>query len=89
MSFFLPNRRSNFLPAVCIVFGILAQSIHAQEPIRALLVLGGCCHDYKTQQTLITQGISKRANVRWKIAYDSDTGTKHLNPIYESDDWLH
>ena len=57
------------------------------KPIRALLVLGGCCHDYKKQQELITKGISARANVQWAIAYDPDTGTKHLNPWYEKEDW--
>ena len=57
------------------------------KPIRALLVLGGCCHDYKKQQELITKGISARANVQWAISYDPDTGTKHLNPWYEKEDW--
>jgi type 1 glutamine amidotransferase len=57
------------------------------KPIRALLVIGGCCHDYKKQKDLITAGISKRANVQWVIAYDPDTGTKHLNPIYDKADW--
>jgi type 1 glutamine amidotransferase len=57
------------------------------KPIRALLVLGGCCHDYKKQQELLTRGISARANVQWAISYDPDTGTKHLNPWYEKEDW--
>ncbi|WP_439629078.1 ThuA domain-containing protein [Gemmata sp.] len=57
------------------------------KPIRALLVLGGCCHDYKKQQELLTKGVSARANVQWAIAYDPDTGTKHLNPVYEKEDW--
>ena len=57
------------------------------KPIRALLILGGCCHDYKEQQTLLTKGISARINVQWAIGYDPDTGTKHLNPWYEKDDW--
>jgi type 1 glutamine amidotransferase len=57
------------------------------KPIRALLVIGGCCHDYATQKDLLTKGISARANVQWKIAYDRDTGTKHKNPIYDKADW--
>jgi type 1 glutamine amidotransferase len=57
------------------------------KPIRALLVIGGCCHDYKKQQELLTKGISARANVQWAIAYDPDTTVKHLNPIYEKEDW--
>lgn len=56
------------------------------KPLRALLVIGGCCHDYARQQEL-TRGVSQRANVEWTLAYDTDTGTKHLNPVYENPDW--
>jgi type 1 glutamine amidotransferase len=57
------------------------------KPIRALLVIGGCCHDYGKQKDILTKGISARANVQWTIAYDPDTGTKHLNPVYAKPDW--
>ncbi len=57
------------------------------RPIRALLVAGGCCHDYKNQKDLLTKGLSRRANIVWTIAYDPDTSTKHKNPIYEKSDW--
>jgi type 1 glutamine amidotransferase len=57
------------------------------KPVRALLVIGGCCHDYKKQQDLLMKGISARANVQWAVSYDPDTTTKHLNPIYEKEDW--
>ena len=57
------------------------------KPIRALLVIGGCCHDYAMQKDLLTQGISARANVVWKIAYDPDKTTRHMNPVYENPDW--
>jgi type 1 glutamine amidotransferase len=57
------------------------------RPIRALLVIGGCCHDYASQKDILTKGISARANVQWAIAYDPDKGTKHLNPVYGKPDW--
>ena len=57
------------------------------KPIRALLVIGGCCHDYAKQKDILTKGIAARANVEVTIAYDPDTGTKHLNPVYEKADW--
>jgi type 1 glutamine amidotransferase len=57
------------------------------KPIRALLVLGGCCHDYAKQKDILTKGISARAHVEWVISYDPDKGTKHLNPAYEKADW--
>jgi type 1 glutamine amidotransferase len=64
-----------------------ASAEDGDKPIRALLVIGGCCHDYAKQKDILTKGISERANVQWKIAYDTDTGTKHLNPVYEKPDW--
>jgi type 1 glutamine amidotransferase len=64
-----------------------AQAQDKPKPIRALLVIGGCCHDYAKQKDTLTKGISARANVEWVISYDPDKGTKHLNPIYEKPDW--
>lgn len=77
------------LTAIIGFAGIDPSSARAEEPrpIRALLVLGGCCHDYKEQQQLLTKGVSARANVQWAVSYDPDTGTRHLNPWYEKDDW--
>ena len=57
------------------------------KPIRALLVLGGCCHEYDKQKGVLSKGISARANVQWAIAYDPSTKTDHLNPVYENEDW--
>ena len=78
-----------FALLIAAVSGIARIDSAAEEtkPIRALLVIGGCCHDYKKQQDLLMKGISARANVQWAVSYDPDTGTKHLNPIYEKEDW--
>jgi type 1 glutamine amidotransferase len=57
------------------------------KPIKALLVLGGCCHDYNAQKDILAKGISERANIVVTIAYDPDKGTKHVNPVYENPDW--
>ena len=56
------------------------------KPVRALLVIGGCCHDYAAQKDILTKGISGRANVEWTVAYDPDKTTSHKNPVYESAD---
>jgi len=57
------------------------------KPIRALLVLGGCCHDYNVQKELLSAGIQARAHVEVTIAHDPNTTTEHLNPIYASAGW--
>jgi type 1 glutamine amidotransferase len=64
-----------------------AQDAKAPKPIKALLVIGGCCHDYNKQKDILAKGISARANVEFTTSYDPDKGTKHLNPVYEKPDW--
>ncbi len=81
-------QRLALLLALATSYAVLASPRQEDpKPIRALLVIGGCCHDYVTQKDLLTKGVSARANVQWAIAYDADKGTKHLNPIYEKQDW--
>lgn len=62
-----------------------------EKPIRCLLVLGGCCHDYEHQKDILAKGISARANVVVTIAYeptpDPRKATSQKNPVYEKADW--
>lgn len=82
--------RSLFCVAVLsllLIAGSTTAATADDKPIRALLVIGGCCHDYEAQKDLLTKGISARANVVWTIAYDPDKTTAHMNPVYENPDW--
>jgi type 1 glutamine amidotransferase len=86
--------KSTFVIATALVAAFASTSfaerpkpIKKAKPIRALLVLGGCCHEYDKQKDVLTKGISARANIEFTIAYDPDTGTTHLNPIYNNPDW--
>lgn len=55
-------------------------------PIRALLITGGGFHDYDRQKQIITEGISVRANVQWKIFHENgDPG--HELSIYAHPDF--
>lgn len=68
----------------------LAPQAQAEDakPIKALLVLGGCCHDYGKQKDILKAGIEKRGNIEVTIAYDGDKAAPNRpNPIYEKDDW--
>src|SRR4051812_45959085 len=69
-----PMRKT--IAALAAVLAItVAQVAHAQDkpkPIRALLVLGGCCHDYAKQKDILARGLQERANVEVTIAFDPD-----------------
>jgi uncharacterized protein len=56
------------------------------EPVHALLVTGGCCHDYEAQKKILTEGISARANVTWTIIHEG-TNREHQVSIYTNADW--
>jgi len=74
-----------------VLVGCLALSglraADAPKPLKALLVCGGCCHDYAKQKLILKAGLEERAHIEVTLAHDPDNGTKHLNPIYASADW--
>ena len=77
------------LSFVILLVGLLySHGLPAAEPLRALLITGGCCHDYEAQKKILTDGISARANVTWTIVHEGDADAKdHKFSIYEKPDW--
>jgi putative membrane-bound dehydrogenase-like protein len=57
------------------------------KPLRALLVCGGCCHDYAKQHVILKDGIQARANVQVSVVHAEDRGTAPYFPLYENKDW--
>ncbi|WP_442509976.1 ThuA domain-containing protein [Novipirellula sp. SH528] len=57
------------------------------DPLKVLLVAGGCCHDYATQTKLLKKGIEERLNAEVTVELSESTTTTARFEIYESDDW--
>ncbi len=76
-----------------LVFGALlaiSSALFAAEPpapIKALLVTGGCCHDYENQKLILKLGIEARANVIVDVIYVKDGNTHPALPIYGNPDY--
>ena len=62
-------------------------AVSSDRPIQALLVTGGCCHDYDRQKLILTRGISARANVRWTVVHQGGTTTDTKIPLYDDPNW--
>ena len=58
----------------------------ANKPIKALMICGGCCHDYTGQAKVVSEGVSARANVQWTIV-NFGKGKTDRNPVYQKEDW--
>jgi hypothetical protein len=68
----------------------LSPEMRAQEavkPLKALLITGGCCHDYAHQKDILKQGLEARANVTVDIIYVDDDSTRPALPIYGHPDY--
>lgn len=58
-----------------------------KKPLKALLVAGGCCHDYTGQHKVLSAGIQARANVQVDVWWTDD---KSVNPplsLYNDPNW--
>ena len=66
---------------------VAAHQARAAEPLKGLLITGGCCHDYGNQAQIITEGISQRANIEWDVVHEGGTSRDFRISVYEEDDW--
>jgi hypothetical protein len=69
------------LLAFTSAFGSSSLATAAPQPIKALLVIGGCCHDYAAQKDLLKAGLEQRLNIKIDIAYCADKNTTPALPI--------
>jgi hypothetical protein len=79
--------RSFVVATSCLFAALTGMAADAPKPLRALLVTGGCCHEYGAQKDILKKGIEARANVVVDIVYSDDTTTKPPLPIYGNPDY--
>jgi len=76
------------LPASLLLFVCFVSSLAAEtKPLKALLIAGGCCHDYAKQHEVIAKGIQSRANVQVDVIWTDDKSTNPPLPVYDKVDW--
>ena len=66
---------------------VVADERAATKPIRALLISGGCCHDYTAQKVILSEGVSARANVEWTLVQQGGSSRDTKIDVYKKDDW--
>jgi len=55
--------------------------------VQALIVSGGCCHDYSGQARMLIDAISRALPVDWTVAIQGGRGTRGHQPVFERADW--
>ncbi len=69
------------------LLGTATQLLAEEPPVRALLVAGGCCHDYESQVAILREGIQARGNIQVDVIRSEDKGVEPWFPMYEKPDW--
>ena len=61
--------------------------LYSGKPIKALLVTGGCCHNYAFQSMALTNGVNAVADVDWTVVNDGGKGTEAKIALYDNPKW--
>lgn len=76
------------LPAgLLLAFLSATTAAPAAQPLRALLITGGCCHNYPFQSQQLTNAVAKLANVNWTVVMEGGSGTRAEISLYDKPDW--
>ena len=78
------------LPGLFLALSLVTSAAFAADtvkPLRALLVIGGCCHDYTAQKDVLKDGLEKRINVKVDIAFSADKTNAPPLPILGNADY--
>jgi type 1 glutamine amidotransferase len=77
------------ISAACVAALMVFESASGAEtpPLKALLITGGCCHDYAKQKDILKSGLEERANLRVDILYVDDSSTSPKLPILGNPDY--
>lgn len=84
--------RTPLFLATLLLASLLVSSPHRSEaaeeekPLSALLVTGGCCHDYDTQKKIISDGLAARMAITVDVVQGDSTKSDELE-LYEKADW--
>ena len=72
---------------LCVCESVAIGETTAPKTIRALLIAGGCCHDYAKQQEALCKGIQSRANVQVDVYWTDNSSTEPVLPLYGGLNW--
>lgn len=82
-----------FTRILCLLAGslmagsLVTASAADTKPLRALLVTGGCCHNYPFQAEQLTNALAKLSPVEWTVVMKGGTGTRAEISFYDNPDW--
>lgn len=83
------SKQFAFVLCALAAFATPQFSTHAADakPLRALLITGGCCHNYEFQAEALGVAMTQHARVEWKVVNEGGKGTRGEISLYDNPDW--
>jgi type 1 glutamine amidotransferase len=81
------QRTVSLVASVLLVGSLTILSAAEAKPLQALLITGGCCHNYSLQTQQLTNALTKLAPVKWTVVMDGGSGTRAEISLYDNPDW--
>jgi uncharacterized protein len=73
---------------LCAAFAAASMAHAASSaPVRALLITGGCCHDYDFQAKALADGAKKFGDIKWTVVHEGGKTKNAKFAIYDNPDW--
>lgn len=76
-----------FIATLAAVLIMTSCASEPPKPVKALLLTGGCCHDYDAQQKLIQKFTKDKINVEWTVLHEGGKGGDHRFSVYSEKGW--
>ena len=81
--------RKPLLPLIALsalLFGACSQQ-KPETPLHALLITGGCCHDYDFQKNTLTGALSQRTPIDWTIVHEGGDSKDFQSKLFNNPNW--
>jgi uncharacterized protein len=77
-----------FLCTVLAIGAVFPPRASAAEPLKLLLVTGGCCHNYRFQALAMQEAFRDAGiDAQWTVVNEGGTGTSAMIDLYNDPDW--
>src|SRR5688572_20357556 len=64
-----------------------ADKLYSGTTLKALIITGGCCHNYNFQSDALKEALTKVADVEVTVVNEGGTGTRAEIDLYKNKDW--
>lgn len=85
------SQRWSMLVVLCGVLGMLlnGKAVRGEDekPLKALIITGGCCHDYAAQKKILSEGLGERIAIEFDVIHQGGSTTNTKIPVYVNPDW--